>query len=78
MVSPDRQTRRAVHIARASIGKAASVHPLGCGVVLAHGKGGAAEIACRDGSVLIETIRDGADEQPAGNVIRVGCRLASG
>ena len=75
MVSPDRQTRRAVHIARASIGKGASVHPLGCGVVLAHGKDGPAEIACKDGSVLIETVRDGAGERPAGDVIRVGCRL---
>jgi methionyl-tRNA formyltransferase len=75
MVSPDRRTTRDIHIARARIGTAGSVHPLGCGVVLAHSKGGPAEIACKDGSVLIETVRDGAGERPAGDVIRVGCRL---
>jgi methionyl-tRNA formyltransferase len=75
LVSPDREKRRDIQIARARIGPSLSLHPLACGVVLAHGKNGSAEVACRDGSVLIDTIRDGAGEQPAGDVIRVGCRL---
>jgi hypothetical protein len=45
-------------------------------VVLAHSRGGSAEVACRDGSVLVDTIRDGDGERPAGDVIRVGCRLS--
>jgi methionyl-tRNA formyltransferase len=75
LVSPDRQTRRDIQIARVSIGTAASLHSLACGVVLAHSKSGSAEVACRDGSVLVETLRDGDGERPAGDVIRVGCRL---
>jgi len=27
--------------------------------------------------VIIDTVRDGAGERPAGDVIRVGCRLTS-
>jgi len=76
LMSPDREKRRDIQIARARIGPSASLHPLACGVVLAHSKNGPAEIACRDGSVLIDTIREGAGERPAGDVIRVGCRLS--
>jgi methionyl-tRNA formyltransferase len=75
LVSPDRERRRDIRIARVRIGPSASLHPLACGAVLAHGRGGSAEVACRDGSVLIDTIREGAGERPAGDVIRVGCRL---
>jgi methionyl-tRNA formyltransferase len=77
LVSPDRETRRDIQIARVRIGNSGGLHPLACGVVLAHGRGGSAEVACRDGSVLVDTIRDGAGERPAGDVIRVGCRLNS-
>jgi methionyl-tRNA formyltransferase len=75
LVSPDRERRREIQIARVRIGTSANLHPLACGVVLAHNKNGSAEIACRDGSVIVETIRDGTGERPAGDVIRVGCRL---
>jgi methionyl-tRNA formyltransferase len=77
LVSPDRERRRDIRIARARIASSESLHPLACGVVLAHGKNRTAEVACRDGSVLIETVRDGEGERPAGDVIRVGCRLTS-
>ena len=75
LVLPDREKRRDIQIARVRIGPSASLHPLACGVVLAHSRGGSAEVACRDGSVLIDTIREDAGERPAGDVIRVGCRL---
>ncbi len=75
LVSPDRDRRRDIQLARVRIGPSQGLHPLACGVVLAHSKNGSAEVACRDGSVLVETIRDGVGERPAGNVIRVGCRL---
>jgi len=75
LVSPDRERRRDIRIARVRIGTSASLHPLACGVVLAHSRGGSAEVACCDGSVLVETIRDGDGERPAGDVVRVGCRL---
>lgn len=77
LILPDRQTKRKIHIARAKVGASGWVHPLACGVVLAHTKDGAAEIACKDGSVLVESIRDGIHELPAGNTIRVGSRLTS-
>ena len=59
LVSPDRERRRDIQIARVRTGPSQSLHPLACGVVLAHGRGGSAEVACRDGSVLIDTVRDG-------------------
>jgi methionyl-tRNA formyltransferase len=77
LVLPDRERRRDIRIARVRIGTSQGLHPLACGVVLAHSKNGSAEVACRDGSVLIETIRDGDGEHPAGDVIRVGCRLTA-
>jgi len=77
LVLPDRERRRDIHLARVRIGPSASLHPLACGVVLAHGRGGSAEVACRDGSVIVETVRDGDGERPAGDVIRVGYRLAN-
>jgi methionyl-tRNA formyltransferase len=76
LVSPDRETRRDIRIARVKIGTSEGLHPLARGVVLAHSRGGSAEVACRDGSVLVDTIRDGDGERPAGDVIRVGCRLS--
>jgi methionyl-tRNA formyltransferase len=76
LVSPDRAKRRDIQIARVRIALSQGLHPLACGVVLAHSKNGSTEVACRDGSVLIETIRDGDGERPAGDVIRVGCRLS--
>ncbi|QPF82310.1 hypothetical protein IC762_21355 [Bradyrhizobium genosp. L] len=77
LVSPDRQTRREIHLARVRIGTSRNLHPLAHGVVLAHGKNGVTEIACRDGSVLVDTVRDGAGERPANEVIRLGCRLTA-
>lgn len=77
LISPDRERRRDIRIARVRIGSSESLHPLACGVVLAHGKNASAEVACRNGSVLVETIREGDSERPAGDVIRVGCRLMS-
>jgi len=75
LVLPDRERRRDIRIARVRVGTSAGLHPLACGVVLAHSRNGSAEIACRGGSVLVDTIRDGDGEQPAGDVIRVGYRL---
>ena len=76
LVSPDRQTKRDIQLARVKVGTSGDLHPLACGVVLAHGKNGSAEVACRDGSVLVDTVRDGTGELPAGDIIRVGCRLS--
>jgi methionyl-tRNA formyltransferase len=76
LVSPDRQTKRDIQLARVRVGTSGDLHPLACGVVLAHSKNGSAEVACRDGSVLVDTVRDGTGELPAGDIIRVGCRLS--
>ena len=75
LVSPDRRTRRDIRLARVRIGTSGAMHPLACGVVLAHSKDGSAEVACKDGSVIVDTVRDGAEDRPAGDVIRVGYRL---
>jgi methionyl-tRNA formyltransferase len=77
LVSPDRERRRDIQLARVRIGSSGGLHPLACGVVLSHTRNGSAEVACRDGSVLVDTIRDGTGERPAGDVIRVGCRLTN-
>jgi methionyl-tRNA formyltransferase len=77
LISSERERPRDIRIARVRIGSSESLHPLACGVVLDHGKNASAEVACRNGSVLIETVRDGDGERPAGDVIRVGCRLTA-
>lgn len=73
----DRKTPVEVRIARARVivADGCGHHPLTQGAILGRVRGGEVQVACGDGILAVESLRNGIDEIPAADLARLGGRF---